>query len=138
MQRYVRTGESIVKRGLVLSLLVIYLGIALTCVLYLPKYSPLRAVNHQTGVKTHVVLNVAHHTDHSASNILVLLHRVYRSTIENKQEYRGGLSETAMILAFMMISAIAMAELLAKTNRRPQNVHHAHQYAYLAYCSLRI
>ncbi|HTD99076.1 MAG TPA: hypothetical protein VK668_07295 [Mucilaginibacter sp.] len=133
-----RTGESLVKRCLVLSLLVMYLAIALTCVLYLPKYNPLRTVNHQSGGKTHLVLSQAHHTDHSTSNILVLLHRVYRSTIDNKQISVVGLSKAGLLLTFLVISSIIMAELLAKTNRRPQNVHHAHPYAYLAYCSLRI
>lgn len=133
-----RKGDSILKRGLVLSLLVMYLFIALACVFYLPKYSPLRAVNNYVSLNHHLVLVSSHHRHHSAANIMVLLHRVYQSPFENKRNTWNGPSQAALIFALMMVGGITLFGLLNKNGRYFKAPAYSHRYAYLSYRTLRI
>ncbi len=134
-----KKGESIVKIYLVLSLLVIYLFIAITYILYLPKYSPLRqANNNNTRNKTHLVLKPAHQTEHPVANMLVLLHRVYKSTVENKRLVLNGSSQTALVFISLIFGAITLIGLLRKSGGHFIRFRYSHQYAYLSYCTLRI
>jgi hypothetical protein len=134
----VKKDESIVKKFLVLSLLVMYLLIAVTNILYLPKYNPLRAVNNYSGIKTDLVLNPTHQHEHSAANIFVLLHRVYQSPFENKRETLSGPSQTAFILVSLITGVIALFALLRGTGKYFKMPGYSRGYAYLNYCTLRI
>jgi hypothetical protein len=134
----VRKGDSILKRGLVLSLLVMYLFIALACVFYLPKYNPLRSVNNYARVSRHLVLASSHHRHHAGGSIIVLLHRVYQSPFENKRNTLNGPSHTALILALMMAGSIILFGLLNKNGRYFKAPAYSHRYAYLSYRTLRI
>jgi hypothetical protein len=134
----VRKGDSILKKGLVLSLLVMYLFIALACIFYLPKYSPLRAVSNYVGVNHHLVLVTPHHRHHSAANIMVLLHRVYQSPFENKRNTFNGPSQTALIIALMMAGSITLFGLLKENGRYLKAPAYSQRYAYLSYRTLRI
>lgn len=134
-----RTGESVIKKGLVVSLLVIYLAIALTYILYLPKYNPLRLAHNQVQTNTQLVLNTARHTDSHTGNILVLLHHVYRTSIENKRNPANGLSQLTLILASLIIGNI-----LARRGRWQNAYSYLKFYSgprqclYLNYRTLRI
>jgi hypothetical protein len=127
---------SATKKSLVLSLLVIYLLIAVACIFYLPKYNPLRFVNNYKRVNTHLVYNPVKHTEHGAANALVLLNRTYRATIENKRDTLNMLVQTGLTLISFIIGSIGFAVLLQKAGHL--KLFRSQQYAYLNYCTLRI
>jgi Ca2+/Na+ antiporter len=133
-----KTGGSDIQKFLVLSLLVMYLFIVVIYLFYLPKYSSLRAVNYYNHTHNQLTLTPKHHVDHSSDNILVLLHRTYRSTVENKRDVRSSLFQTAIILISLFTSSIILLNLFRKKSRYFNLSHYSHQYAYLNYCSLRI
>jgi hypothetical protein len=137
-KRDVKKGESFVRIYLVLSLLVIYLFITVTCILYLPKYSPLRPANNYARIKTHLVLNPAHQMEHPVANMFVLLHQVYKSTVENKQPVLNGSSQTALVFILLIFGGITSIGLLRKSGGHFILFRYSHQYAYLSYCRLRI
>jgi hypothetical protein len=132
-----RAGDSILKRCLVLSLLVIYLLIAVTYILYLPKYNPLRPANNYISIKTQLVLKPARNVKNNAAGILVLIHRAYKSAVENKREIFNSLSQSALAFVLVIAGGAAMLRLMW-TAERIIKQHRPQQYAYLNYCTLRI
>ena len=132
-----RAGDSILKRCLVLSLLVIHLFIAATYILYLPKYNPLRPASNYTRIKTRRVLKPTHQVKNNAANILVLIHRAYRSAIENKREMFSGLLQSGLVFVSLIIGGITILRLM-RTSERAVKLIRPQQYAYLNYCTLRI
>lgn len=133
-----RKGDSILKKGLVFSLLVMYIFIALGCIFYLPKYSPLRSVNNYARANHHMVLVSPNHKHRSAANIIVLLHRVYKSPFENKRNTLNGPSQAALIFALIMAGGITLFGLLNKIGSYLKAPAYSHRYAYLSYRTLRI
>jgi hypothetical protein len=132
-----KTRGSVIERCMVLSLSMIYLLIALTYILYLPKYNALRTVNNYTNITTLQVLNPIHPKENNVGNMLVLLHGVFKSSIENKQDTRSILSQSFLILASFILGGIILFYPLRKSSgyiKLPRSP----QYAYLGYCVLRI
>jgi hypothetical protein len=134
----VRKDDSILKKGLVLSLLVMYLFIALACIFYLPKYSPLRAVSNYARVNHHLMLVSPNHRHHSAANIIVLLHRVYQSPFENKRNTLNAPSQAALMFVLMITGGITLFGLLNKNGSYFKAPTYSGRYAYLSYRTLRI
>lgn len=132
-----RTLEPFLKKFMVMSLLVMYLLIALTYILYLPKYNPLRAASNHSRIHTRAALNPTHHVEHGIGNIVVMVHRAFRSTIENKQDALISFSQVALVLT-SFIGMIMFIDLLARSGRDLKIYRNSCQYAYLSYCSLRI
>ena len=132
-----RAGDSILKRCLVLSLLVIYLFIAVTYILYLPRYNPLRASSNYISVKTQLVLKPTQHVKNNAAGILVLIHRAYKSAVENKREMFSGLLQSGLAFVSLIIGGIVMLRLI-RTAEKAVKLLRRQQYAYLNYCTLRI
>ncbi len=126
------------KNILVLSLLVIYLGIAWVYLFYLPKYSPLRPSNNRLTNKNHQFLITTQHTGHNAHDILVLLHRTYKSTIENKRAAQNILSPLTLMILSLTISGIAFSALSRNTNEHFKSSAYGRRYAYLSNHALRI
>lgn len=131
-------GASVIKKYLVLPLLVVYLVIALTYLFYLPKYNQLRTANNYVRIKTRQVLNPTHHMEHSTANILVLLHLVYKSTIENKREVLNDPPKGSLTSMLLIFGAISLFYLLRRPGGHFKMYQHSGQYAYLSYCSLKI
>jgi hypothetical protein len=102
-----------------MSLTVAYLLIAVTYILYLPKYSPLRSSATYKRVKTQVVLNPTRRMEHSTANMVVLLHQVYKSTIDNKR--------------ITLINSIQIPP-----GKEHSKLYYSYQYAYIYHHSLRI
>jgi hypothetical protein len=132
-----KRGECAIKKLLVLSLLVMYLFIALTYLFYLPKFNSLLPTTHYPQINSHLVLNPTH-VDQSADNGIFLLHGVYKSTVENKREALNKLLQTIIILTSFLIGSTLLLKLLRKTGSHFKLFIHSYQYAYLSYCSLRI
>jgi hypothetical protein len=136
--RIVRTGNSVIKNLLVLSLLVIYLGIALAYLFYLPKYSPLRPSNNRLANKSNQFLIRTQNKGHQAHDILVLLHRAYKTTVENKRASQNILSPLTLMILSLTISGIAFSALSRNTNQRFKPSAYGRPYAYLSNRALRI
>jgi len=134
----VKRGESDIKKFLLLSLLVTYLFIVLAYLFYLPKYSSLQPQNNYTRANTHLSVKAAGHVKHSSGNMLVLLHHVYRSTVENKREVLNNLLQKATLLASLLIGGVTLFNLFSRTGRYSGQFPHLHRHVYLSYCTLRI
>jgi hypothetical protein len=128
---------SVIKKSMVLSLLAIYLLIAVACIFYLPKYNPLRLVNNHIKGNTHLVFNPTKHKEHSGANVLVLLNRTYRSTIENKRGALDNLPQVVTVLGLLITGGISLAGLVRRSGGYLMPFR-SQQYAYLNYCTLRI
>ena len=132
-----RAGGSIVKKGLVVSLMAIYLLIAVTYILYLPKYNPLRPSANYIRVNSALVIKPPRHMHSNASGIVVLVHQAYRTTIENKKAVFTGIPQAALAVIMLLVGSIAAMYLL----RTPVGIlkpSYHHQRTYLSYCILRI
>ena len=130
-------GDSIVKRFLVISLMAVYLLIAVTYLLYLPKYSPLRSTSNSIQAKSQLVLKPSHHVKHNAANVVVLINRAYKSAIENKREIFSKLSQIGLILVSVITGGIVLLYLM-RFAARPVRFFGTQQHVYLNYCALRI
>ena len=133
-----KTGECDIKKLMVLSLLVAYLFIVLGYLFYLPKYSPFHTSNNYSAAKTYQAIDQSGHVKHNSGNILVLLHHVYRSTVENKQTMWNNLFQSIIILVSIVFGSITLLNLAWRTERHSKHFRNSHQYAYLSYCTLRI
>lgn len=133
-----RTEEPFIKKFMVLSLLVIYLLISVACILYLPKYNPLRSANQPAKSKKHLVFNTARSMQHGADNILVLLYRSYRATFDTKKSITGNTPQTALISISLMIGGVTLTSFLLKRQASLKKIRYSHQQVYLSHRSLRI
>ena len=132
-----KAGGSIVKKIQVVSLIVIYLLIAVTYIFYLPKYNPLRLSANNSRGNTALVIKPLRHMHNNASGIFVLIHHVYRTTIENKRATFNGIPQITLIVMSLIIGSILLAHLLHTPGRYLKPSYH-HQRTYLNYCILRI
>ena len=133
-----RTEKPVIKQIMVLSLLVIYLSISAACVLYLPKFNPLRSVNQPTKSAKHLVLNPSRNMQHSADNLLVLLYRSYRATADTKKEAPDNSRQAPLTLFIWIIGGITLTGLLLKRQASLKKFRYSHQQVYLSHRSLRI
>jgi hypothetical protein len=133
----VEKDRSFIKKCMVMSLMVIYLLIAVTYLLYLPKYSSLRPSTTYTQLKTQLALNPTHHMEHRTANMVVLLHQVYKSTVDNKREVLNMVSKAILLISFVLGSIVLIGRLKF-LDREQFKVRYTYQYAYLCYRSLRI
>ena len=132
-----KAGNAIVKKCLVMLLTTLYLFIAVTYLLYLPKFSPLRVNGNYIQAKSQLVIKTSHRVKNTGANVLVLIHRAYKSTIENKREMFGKLFQIAVAFVFIAVGGTLLQQLIsfiAKVIKK----HRSQQYAYLSYCTLRI
>jgi len=132
-----KAGNAIVKKSLVVLLTTLYLLIAVTYLLYLPKFSSLRITSNLIPAKSQLVIKRSHQVKNTGANVLVLIHRAYKSTIENKREIFGKLLQIGVIAVFIIAAGALLKQvmpLMARTVRPCRS----RQYAYLSYCTLRI
>ena len=134
----VRKEGSVTKKIIVLSLLVIYLLIAVTYILYLPKYNPLRIANNYISTKTSLAITTGHAVKHDAATMFVLLHRVYKSTIENKREMLYSISKTALTILSLAFSGIMFACFLQSAGGYGNSFFYSPRQVYLTCRSIRI
>jgi hypothetical protein len=134
----VRKEGSVTKKFIVLSLLVIYLLIALIYILYLPKYNPLRIANNYIGTKTSLVIKPGHAVKNDAATMFVLLHRVYKSTIENKREMLHGISKAVLTMLSPAFSGIMFACFFQSRVGYGGIFFYSHRQVYLTCRSIRI
>jgi hypothetical protein len=134
----VRKEGSVTKKVFVLSLLVIYLLIAVTYILYLPKYNSLRIGNNYISARTSLVIRPGHSVKHNAATMFVLLQQVYKSTIENKREMLYCLSKAALTILSLAFSSIMLACYLQSKGGYGGVFFYSHRQVYLTCRSIRI
>lgn len=133
-----RKEGTVTKKVIVLSLLVIYLLIAVTYILYLPKYNPLRIANNHIGTKTSLVIRTGRAVKHNAATMFVLLHRVYKTTIENKREMLYAISKAALTILSLAFSGIMFACFFQSGGGYKSIFFYSHRQVYLTCRSIRI
>lgn len=132
-----KAGSAIVKNCLVVLLTTLYLFIAVTYLLYLPKFSLLRINSNDVQAKSQLVIGTSHQVNHAGANVLVLIHRAYKSTVENKREILSKLLQTGIVFVFV-IAGSARLQRLTSFMTSVIKPHRSQQYAYLSNCILRI
>jgi hypothetical protein len=130
----VRKEGSVAKKCIVLSLLVIYLLIAVTYILYLPKYNPLRTANNYISTKTSLMIRPGY----NAATMFVLTHRVYKSTIENKREMLFSISKAVLTILSLAFSGIILSCFLPGEGGYGSIFFYSHRQTYLTCRSIRI
>lgn len=132
-----KAGNAIVKKCCVVLLTTLYLFIAVTYLIYLPKFSPLRITSNYIQATSQLIVKTSHNVKNAGANVLVLIHRAYKSTIENKREMFSKLLQIGIVFVFIIANSGLLLQLTSfiagviKTNR-------SQQYTYLNYCILRI
>jgi hypothetical protein len=132
-----KAGNAIVKKSFVMLLTIFYLFIAVTYLFHLPKFSPLRITSSYVQAKSQLVVKPSHQVKNTGANILVLIHRAYKSTIENKPEIFSKLLQIGIIFLFIVAGGALLRQLMPFI-ARVTKPHRSQQYAYLNYCILRI
>lgn len=135
-----RAGKSIVKKCLVVLLTTVYLFIAVTYLLYLPKFSPLRitSAGNYTKVKSQpVIKSVSRHVNKEGANVVVLILRAYKSAIEIKREMFSKLLQIGLAFVVIIVSGGALLKLRFFIENTIKS-QRSRQFAYLSYCALRI
>ncbi|MBS1521157.1 MAG: hypothetical protein JST50_09180 [Bacteroidetes bacterium] len=132
-----KAGNAIVKKCLVVLLTTIYLFIAVTYLLYMPKFSPLRINSNYLQAKSQLVVKSSHQVKNTGANVLVLIHRAYKTTVENKREMFSKLLQTGVVFVFILAGGSLLKQLMPFMAAviKP---HRSKQYAYLSYRILRI
>ena len=129
-----KAGNAIVKKCLVVLLTTLYLFIAVTYLLYLPKFSPLRVNSNFIQAKSQLVVKTSHHVKNTGASVLVLIHRAYKTTIENKREMFSKLLQIAIVFVFIIAGSGLLKQLMPLMARQ----YGRQQHTYLSYCTLRI
>ena len=132
-----KAGNAIVKKSLVVLLATLYLFIAVSYLLYLPKFSPLRITSNLIPAKSQLIVKSSHKVKNTGANVLVLIHRAYKSTIENKREIFSKLLQIGLVAVFIIAGSSLFKQLMPFMVRAVRH-HRLRQYAYLSYCTLRI
>lgn len=132
-------GNSIIKKCFVVLLAAIYLFIAVTYLIYLPRFSVLRITNtsNYTQAKSQPVIKSVRHIRNEGANLLVLVHRAYKSATEHKREMFSKLLQISIAFVFI-IAGSAVLQKLTTIAERGAKSHRLQRYAYLNYCILRI
>jgi len=132
-----KAGSAIVKKCLVMLLTTLYLFIAVTYLLYLPKFSLLRINSNYVQAKSQLVIKSSQKVKNTGANVLVLIHRAYKSTVENKREIISKLLQIGVVFIFI-IGGSALLQQSVPFITRIIKPHRSQQYVYLNYCILRI
>jgi hypothetical protein len=130
-----KAGNAIVKKCLVVLLTTLYLFIAVTYLLYLPKFSPLRVTSNYKQAKSQLIVNSLHEEKNTGANALVLIHRAHKSTMENKREMFSKLLQIGVIFVFIIVGG-ALSKQLTPLMAGVTKPHP--QCTCLSYCTLRI
>lgn len=132
-----KARNTIVKKCLVVLLTTLYFFIAVTYLLYLPKFSPLRITSNYVQAKSQLIVKSSHQVKNTGANVLVLINRAYKSTVENKREIFSKLLQIGVVFVFI-IAASALLQRLMPFMATVIKPHLSQQHAYLDYCTLRI
>ena len=132
-----KAGSVIVKKCLVILLTTLYLFITVAYLLYLPKFSPLRINNNYVQAKSQLVVKSFHKVKNAGANVLVLIHRAYKSTVENKREMFNRLLQIGVLFVLIIASGVILQRLMPFI-AEVFKTHRPQRYAYLSNCILRI
>jgi hypothetical protein len=133
-----KVGDAIVKKCCVVLLTNLYLFIAVTYLLYLPKFSALRITSSYLPAKSQLEVKTPHHVNNTGANVLVLIHRAYKSTIENKRQMFSKLLQIGVAFVYIIAGSGLRRQQLMSFVGRAIKTDRSQQYTYLCYCVLRI
>jgi hypothetical protein len=131
----VRANNDHIKKFLTISLIGTYLFIILTYIVFLPKQQSLFARDFISALSFSHPPAVHQITGSSAQGPKVLIHRAYKSTLENKYGFTG-----LLILSFALLLSLIIFEsvLPALSEFFDKRLRFSFYNPYLSFCSLRI
>ena len=104
-----KTGKDFIRKSISLFILVTYLFMASTYVLYLPKYNSL-------GFNNASISNVARiHRDNTANTSYLLLHRAFKSLPDNKRTAINVLIKMAAFVFVFIFAGFTLPGLIPKS-----------------------
>ncbi len=125
-----KAGEYIIKKSLVLSLLVMYVFMLSTYMVFLPKYT--------AGPKIAAALTTVYlQRNNSESNLYIQVHS-FKTIIENKRKSISFLVKTASLVFLLIFFGTALPVLIRKTGTSLNIFAYPQQRYYLSFCVLRI
>jgi hypothetical protein len=126
-----KSGGNIIKKSLVLSLLVIYLFIALVYILYLPQYN-------LSGRQPSSISSAVHfRKDEGATNSCLQFHRIFKTIITNKDKNLSSI-KTLTSVFLLIFSGLTLLNFSKNLKYHALNSRYFPQYTFLNFCSLRI
>lgn len=131
-----KTVENKIRKCLSLSLMMIYLGISLSNLFFLPKYN-----KYQTGGQSTIITSICAHAVwvyNGGNNSSILFHRTSKTIIENKQNLSFFFKAATAIFLLMLISSVSGLALNKSIDYACALFLSRRQHAYLNFCSLRI
>lgn len=130
--------NTVVKKCLVILLTTTYFFVAIVYLIYLPKFSRLRINGNYTPADSQIMVKSFHQVKNIGSNVLALIHRAYKSTVENKRRMFSKLLQTGVVFVFIIMGGALLEEKPMPFTARAVKSHGQRQYAYLSYGTLRI
>lgn len=128
-----KAWNAVVKNCLVILMTAIYLFIAVIYLFYLPKFSLLRIDSNYIRANSQIKVKPSHQLKGTSSDILALIYRPYKSTMENKREMFNELLQIGIVFVLILVTGISLQPLARLTRG-----HRSQQRAYMGYCTLRI
>jgi hypothetical protein len=128
----VKTGERPIKKYLALSLLVMYLVIALVHISYIPKVN---AWGSQILSTSNLSLLNKNNSSESAN---AMLHKGFRSGIENKKKALIQAAKNWILVFSLVFGGITLLGLTRKPLAYLRLFCNPQPFSYLSLCSLRI
>ena len=129
-----KAWNAAVKKCLVILLTITYLFIAVIYLLYLPKFSRLRIGSNYIRANSQIEVKPSHQLKGTGFDVLVLIHRAYKSTVENKREMFSELLQIDIVLVLIIVTGVSLRQLTIRVIKH----HRPQQYAYMSYRVLRI
>lgn len=128
-----KAWNAAVKKCLVILLTTTYLLIAVIYLLYLPKFSPLRIYSNYIRANSQIEVKSSHQLKSTGSDVLVLIHRAYKST-GDKREMFSELLQIDIVFVLIIVTDVSLRQLTIRVVKH----HRSQQYAYMSYRILRI
>ena len=125
-----------IKKCLAISLMMIYLVVSLSNLLFLPKYN-----KHAGGGKAGISAGMHFHPAwlyNGANSSSILFHRTCKSIIENRQNTAAFFKAAATVFLLMLTVSISGRALNKQNSNGGTSFNAGHHYAYLSFCVLRI
>jgi hypothetical protein len=135
----VRANDYYIKECLTISLIVTYLFITLTYIIFLPKQQSFTAANFSSTFSFSISKPAHFKIVNDPQNSSGFLHRVCKSTAENKRVF----VDLLLLLSFTALISLTLFTatrpvLLISFSKFAKHLFRPDQYAYLRFCSLRL
>jgi hypothetical protein len=127
----VKTGGDFIKKCLVLSILVTYVFMLSTYILFLPKYTQSPGASISSSFS-----QIQRNT--GSGGLFVQIHCAFKSVTENKRKSINVLVKGGALACLLIFSGFTLPGLIKKLAKAPNFFLYAHPHYYLSFHTLRI